>query len=198
MLIELQESLEDLYRLDPAPKITGFLVPAEGNKREELIIVQEEDLFLGLALDPEVVRRLFDPLLAAGNLQEFCLAVEGVSHFLCVMHRVREERPITILELELQAEVDKYVASLMLAQRCPSLPMEQVHHRLFSAYRLVDGLSPDEEERYQQANTLARRYTRRLDRRFVRRQQLPAMLTELRRFYRMDYWAKQELIQRAA
>ena len=69
---------------------------------------------------------------------------------------------------------------------------------LYDDFRLVSGLQPGEAQRYVQANQLARRYARQLEQRFVRRCALPAMLRELRRFYRMSYRAKQELIQRAA
>ena len=206
-LEQLQQALEQLYRLDPAPNITHFLIndqdvrnvhrPGVPRRREELVIVEEEDLFVGVKLDRKLVERLADDQLAATNLQEFCLAVEGVSHFLFVVHRARNEQPTSILELELQAEIDKYVACLMLVERCPSLPPDELRRRLYDSFRLLDDLSREEQARYRRANALARRYARQLEHRFVRRSRLPAMLGELRRFYRMGYRAKQERIQRA-
>ena len=107
-----------------------------------------------------------------------------------------QECPTSMLELELQAEIDKYVAALMLAARCPTLVSEALRARLYHGYRLAEGLTPAEQQRYHQATALARRYARGLERRFVRTGRLPAMLGELRRFYRLTCRAKQELIHR--
>jgi len=196
----LQAGLERLYRLDPAPAVSGFLVENRTNPatREQLLLIEGEELQLGLVLDQGALSTFEDALLAEHNLDPFCLVVEGVSHFLFVMHRARHDRPTSALELELQSEVDKYVAALLLAQRCPKLPPERLRHRLYSGYALVDGLHPEQQRRYHRANLLAKRYSRRLEERFVRASQLGPMLDELRRFYRMPCWAKQELIARAS
>ena len=194
VVVSLQSGLEDLYRLDPAPDITRFLVQARPGRPEELLLVEERELFLGVALAHDYLAGLHHDRLQASNLDAFCLAVEAVSHFLCVMHRVREERSTSIMELELQAEVDKYVAALLLTFRCPSLPSEKLRRRLYDTYELVEHLSGHEQARYHRANQLARRYANKLERRFVRRRQLPSMLQELRRFYRLDCRGKHELI----
>jgi hypothetical protein len=76
---------------------------------------------LGLYLAPGLLDRLRqdDPLrrLHDGNLADLCLLIEGVSHFLGVAWHATQERPVTCLELELQAEIDKYVLALLLAAR---------------------------------------------------------------------------------
>ena len=158
---------------------------------EQLWIIEGADLQLGLAIDQAALRRLGDHQLGEDNLQSFCLAVEGVSHFLFVMHRARRDQPTSALELELQSEVDKYVAALMLARRGEGLPSESLRGRLFRGDRLIEGLPVEEQQRYHRANRLADRFARRLERHYVRRYNLPAMLRELRRFYRMPCWAKQ-------
>lgn len=198
MLSQLQQSIEQLYRLDSAPDITQFLMESPEGSREQLRILQEDDLYLGVSLSPALLARLHDRRLRPSNLDQFCQVVEGVSHYLCVVHRARQTRQITALELELQAEVDKYVTSLMLARRCASLPAEVLRSKLYDRFTLVPRLPPEEQMRYVQANALARRYTRGLERRYVRQRKLPAMLAELRRFYRLSYYGKQDLIQRAA
>lgn len=198
VLAELQRGLERIYRLEPAPEITGFLLEGTTSHREELLILEEEELFVGVSLDPAALVRLGDRLLADMNLDAFCIAVEGVSHFIYVIHRARQSQPTTILELELQAEVDKFVAALLLVERCPKLPPARLRTRLYDEFSLLAHLLPAEQQRYVRANQLARRYARQLEQRFVRRLALPAMIGELRRFYRMSYRAKQELIQRAA
>lgn len=196
ILRDLQRGLETLYRLDPAPEVAPFLLDARhhSERDEELWIVEGDELEIGLALAPESVATLQQQTLADCNLAHFCLVVEGLSHFLFVVHRMRLGQPTSVLELELQAEVDKYVAAMMLAWRCPRLPSERLRQRLYTNYLLVDGLNVEEQHRYHNANDLARRYTRRLEERFVRSRRLPAMLGELRRFYRMPCWAKQGMI----
>jgi len=199
LLRRLQRSLEALYRLEPAPAVTEFLLPwtsqgAADRRAEELLVAEDEDLHVGLRIDPAAVRRLVRARqLEDANLGAFCLAVEGVSHFLLLVHRCHQRQSTTVLELELQAEVDKYVASMVLARR-RELRSSRVRQRLYQRYRLVDGLSAVERQRYERANHLARRYTGRLEQRFIRRRRVPAMLGELRRFYRMPYAAKQALI----
>ena len=56
--------------------------------------------------------RAHDPRerLDDGNLPDFLLALEGVSHFVYIAHRARLERSVSAVELELQAEVDKLPA----------------------------------------------------------------------------------------
>ncbi|MCA9671561.1 MAG: hypothetical protein KC503_38450 [Myxococcales bacterium] len=197
LLQQLQLGLEQLYRLDPAPSICGFLVEGDGRRSEELLLVEDDDLFIGVVLEARALERLGDRLLAHENLEDFCQVVEGVSHFLCVLHRARNERQTSCLELELQAEVDKYVAALLLVQRCPSLKLPRLRRLLYSHYQLLSDLAPHEQRRYHHATALARRYTRHLEH-FVRARRVPAMLGELRRFYRLDYWAKQDRIATAA
>ena len=58
--------------------------------------------------------------LDEANFADFCLAVEGVSHFVYVALRAARERPVSPLELELQAEVDKFACCLLVAGRRPA------------------------------------------------------------------------------
>ena len=51
------------------------------------------------------------------NFADFCLAVEGVSHFIYVALRAADDRGVSQLELELQAEVDKFACCVLVAGR---------------------------------------------------------------------------------
>jgi hypothetical protein len=102
--------------------------------------------------------------------------------------------PVSLLELEMQAEVDKYAITVfLLAEQMggESYP-QQVHARLFDRVSFDARLEPDQYERYRTAHTLAARYCRRLERRFVNRgvARIEAMVRELRRFYRLRHVAK--------
>src|SRR5262249_14875721 len=77
----------------------------EGDAREALLIREREG---------HVEVRIHLPRGAADgrgrpSFDELCQIIEGVSHFLYVAERARRELPATQLELELQAEVDKYI-----------------------------------------------------------------------------------------
>ena len=70
---------------------------------------------------PALLERLdrHDPSdgLDAGNLADCWTALEGISHFLCVAHNAGHDRPVSRLALEMQAEIDKYVACFALLRR---------------------------------------------------------------------------------
>src|SRR5450432_3259042 len=166
---------------------------------EELLLAESPDgAGVALYLDPELLRRLegADPVgaLTENNLADYCTALEGVSHFVYSTWRLHRDSPVSLLELETQAEVDKYAITIFLLaeqQGGQSYPA-QVHARLFDRVSFDARLEPDQYERYRTAHALAARYCRRLERRFVNRGKLKieAMVRELRSFYRLRHAAK--------
>ena len=165
---------------------------------EQLLIAETDDgMELGLYLDAAVLERLDRrcPLstLDETNLGDYCTALEGVSHFHYVTWNTGCERRVSLLELELQAEVDKYASalSLLLAQREGRFPGE-LFQRLFAGCRLLPHLSVAERQRYTEAHRCAARFCEQLETRFLRRRQArpAALLAELRSFYRLGSHAK--------
>ncbi|HJZ87213.1 MAG TPA: hypothetical protein VKN99_18695 [Polyangia bacterium] len=209
MLSLLQRGLEQLYRLEPTPDVRAFMVDEAQRQswglarqpHEQLLLHQSPDgaLEVGLYVDPRALANLerHDPRRSVGehNLHDLCLAVEGVSHFVYVAVRARADVPVSGLELELQAEVDKYVTCLLLAD---GVPPRDLRARLFERIQLADDLSAEERERYRKANACAARYARSLEARFVEARRIPDMLSELRRFYRMRLADKLDRIAEAA
>jgi len=120
VLRALQGGLESMYRVETDLDVCDFLVDGEARDdlhperapREQLLLKQEHDgdLQLGLFVDERTLENLAmrDPRrrLDDSNLQDFLLAVEGVSHFVYLVHRARQARPVSAVELELQAEVE--------------------------------------------------------------------------------------------
>jgi len=213
---ELQRQLEGLYGVPLGYDVQDFLITDQAlatqldtsdNARhtpEKLLVSQDDDgLDIALYLDQEVVDRLraHNPLkrLHDGNLEAFLLALEGVSHFVYLAWNAGQGKGVTLLELEMQAEVDKYVLSALLlrAQRERQLS-PRLHARLFDGAAFDDALSGEERERYQDANRYAGRYCRQLERRFGRDYAGRAPLAELRRFYRLPQGDKIRRIDRAA
>jgi hypothetical protein len=194
VLARLQHGMEALYRIETHIAIDAFVIDATARAemstartpREQLLVREAEDeLAMALFVDAAALANLerHDPAtgLDDRNFADFCLAVEGVSHFVYVARCAAAHRCVSPLELELQAEVDKFVCCWTLVGAA-----EQLRLRLYGDVTYADDLGDDERDRYRTANQEANRYTGGLVRRFVDRQRTIAMLTELRRFYRMD------------
>ncbi len=167
---------------------------------EQVCMIEDErggGVSVGLFIDEQVLERLArrDPSreLDEENLHDYCTALEGVSHFHYLMWSLAHGRSVSLLELELQAEVDKYVAAvaLMTRQRAGNVP-HTLHARLFDAVSFLPQLDEAARRRYQEANRSAARYCRALDERFLspRRLRPEGWLAELRRFFRRGHQEK--------
>ncbi len=196
VLTRLQLGLEALYRVQTHLAIDAFVIddaqrevvdPRRAPREQLLVREADDELAMALFLDAGALANLerHDP--AAGlddrNFTDFCLAVEGVSHFIYVALCAAGQRSVSPLELELQAEVDKFACCVLLAS-----PTSDLRQRLYGDVGYADDLDGAESARYRAANAGANRYAAVLERRFVHADQTDAlpMLAELRRFYRMD------------
>ena len=178
--------LSRYYDLDGVPDVDDFVRLTEGDSRETLLLRDGPD---GL----EIALHLPRAAVEAGHracLDEICQIVEGVSHFLYIAERARRERPVTQLELELQAEVDKYV---MLVDPCregfrPAWGAA-VRARLYDRVTFSHPPGTEPGDRYRFANDLAARFAGRLERHLERRG--PQGAAETHRLLRRFYWAGQ-------
>jgi hypothetical protein len=206
----LQSLLERLYDVDIDHDVYDFLVTDRGRvpglapaaqaraTEEEVLLAETADgAGIALYLDPDLLRRLegADPVgaLTENNLADYCTALEGVSHFVYSAWRLECDLPVSLLELETQAEVDKYAVTVfLLADQQGGLYPAQVHPRLFDRVSFDARLEPDQYLRYRTAHRCAAQYCRRLERRFVSRGQarIEALVRELRKFYRLGSAAK--------
>ncbi|MBI4508789.1 MAG: hypothetical protein HY698_04080 [Deltaproteobacteria bacterium] len=212
MLLRLvQQGLELLYRVETHLDVADFVIDSATRDafglgrapREQLLVAEDgENLELALFVDEKVLANLArnDPRerLDERNLQDFLFTVEGVSHFVFFVWRTRRARPVSALELELQAEVDKYVTCLLTMWPQNGRPPNNLNEILFERFRLEPDLNSEERERYLVANANARAFAGSLYERFVKRIDLPGMLWELRRFYRLGAQEKLAHIKNAA
>jgi hypothetical protein len=121
----MQSLLGRLYDVEVQHDVYDYLVTDRGTLRnitrdndtraldEELLLAETDDgAGVALYLDPALLQRLDDanPLgeLTEGNLADYCTALEGVSHFVYTTWCLGRDAPVSLLELETQAEVDKY------------------------------------------------------------------------------------------
>jgi len=203
MLSRLQRGIEQVYRVDTQVAVDDYVLDADARAalgvgrqpREQLLVAHgaDDELELGLFVDERALANLerHDPatLLDHRNLDDFLLTVEGVSHFIYVVLRAKAHRQVSALELELQAEVDKYVATLLTMERVGDVP-DELAAELFGDVELANDLDAEERRRYRVANENAHRYSESLHRRFVRTRRIDVLLGEVREFYRLSLDAK--------
>lgn len=209
MLDAIQEHLEAIYGIRCEYRARDFLVDGEAARalggtaraREELLVHESGDgLELALYLEPSLVARVsaMQPGEAVeADLGAFCDVAEGVSHFVYLAHTAALERKVSLLELEAQAEVDKFVVCTLSRWSAGVASWAgSVVHRLFERVGFHDHLSASEHWRYREANRLAKSYCERLLP-MVRGRRLDRLLAELRHGYRLGAEAKLQYFARA-
>ena len=188
LLNRLQQHLETIYEVRSDYQVADFVINDPGLARdldvsetarelpEKLLIHKqdEEAVDIALYLDPDLLQRLEtnDPtqLLHGQNLHDFWVALEGISHFLYFTWNAGYERRVSLLEMELQGEVDKYIMAAFLfhRQQQGAVPA-RLHQHLFQNVTYDARLNAAELQRYRSANYFAAR---------------------LRRFYRLTQYHK--------
>ena len=214
-LASLQSALSDIYDLPATPDVAQFLmtdraavarVQGARDSDEQLLVAHEDDgIALALYIDPAVLERLSrrDPFaaLTGDNLGDYLTVAEGVSHFVYVAWNAGFDKPVTLLELELQAEVDKYVlcAWLLREQGRGRFPRE-LHRALFERARIDPTAAAGRARLYHVASSYAGRFCRRVAAGLGRgtRGATRDLLAELRRFYRFGNARKMRHIERFA
>jgi hypothetical protein len=193
-LRRVQRRLESFYALERAPDVVDFVRIGASGSREVLLIQETADDVLELALvlppappDAEHGDATSEPT------DHFMQLIEGVSHFVYIVERARTGLPATRLELELQAEVDKFV---MLALDVPEPDVDRARALVPRLYERVAFVHPPESEagaRYRLANGLAARFMARLS----ALREPTAIAGALRRFYRSGQTEKIRLARAA-
>ncbi len=212
VLGQLQSLLSDIYALEISYDIYDFLITDAqlvstldaGGRRvdEKLLIVEEADAAsVSLYLEPGLMDRLQENnpahRLSAENLEDFWMALEGVSHFIYYAWNAMAEKSITLLEMELQAEVDKFIGTTLLLQQQGETPPPYLHHWLFELPRFDTRLSDDELTRYQDANHYAAKYCLKLVPQLSRWTAGSELNKKLCQFYRLTQPAKIRHIEAA-
>jgi hypothetical protein len=165
----LFHGLEALYGTDTGLDPHNLLLPyeAEEDEAREILFLRESDdgLEVGLALDQDILEHLesmpAQHVLEDDRLGRTLPVLEGLSHLCYVAEAARCERPVSGLELETQAEVDKL--ALCLLHRWPRARDDfgRLVDRLYYRFDLMPA-HDDLRERYQTANRLALGFSRRL------------------------------------
>ena len=218
LLTRLQSLISGIYDVSIAHDVYDFLVTDRGRlpaaaptseSDEELFVSHSAgeggEVGVSLYLDPALLERLnvADPLvrLHDGNVADYWTALEGVSHFLYLAWNAGHDRPVSLLELEMQAEVDKYVSSYwLMREQFPGRFPAELLNVLFERTRIDSRLARGRESLYREATRYAQKFCRRLEHslRGARGESDGEVLAELRRFYRLTNARKLAHIERSA
>ncbi len=199
----LQHRLETRYDLDLGHQVSDFIFsdpeiaanlrgPGGRSACEQVLVCEEAGtLSISVFLDAGVLARLQrrDPLVAVDDdaLDALGLIIEGVSHFVCLVWHAQHGRSCTQLELELQAEIDKFTLMHDLLREQRGRVPADLRQRLFERVSFPADLPVEEHHRYRDANTWAARFCATLQHRFSDRLDHPDAKSLLRRFFR---WAQ--------
>jgi len=176
----IQDQLQEIYDLELHHQVDDYLITdqliassIESNSEsrqidEKLLVFEESDnLNVSLYLAEELLLSLErnNPFqnLNTENLNDYCTALEGVSHFIYLTWNATHDRPVSQLELELQAEVDKFVSIIHLSRtQGISLQWQAISKHLFTNCSFDPLLAPHELVRYQTASDHAHHFCNQL------------------------------------
>jgi hypothetical protein len=153
--------LESYYALERAPDVSEFLREGDNTSREHLLVREDSD---GLSISLFVPANQPPPGPLGPN-DDWAQLIEGVSHFLVLSERARRELSTTQLELELQAEIDKFVLLSVLVEGDYGTLLA-LHRKLYDEVRYLHSDGTVEGLRYRLANRWAARYLFRLMERY--------------------------------
>jgi hypothetical protein len=161
----LQRQLEQFYGLERAPNVKEYTRLGAANTREQLLVQEsQQGIYLAVVFPEDQI--------PAGPLQpsdDWTQLIEAVSHYLFLSERARVELPTTQLELELQAEIDKFVVlqpTFGSVERGHPGGLERelldLHRWLYEDVRFLHASESEAGERYRLANRLAAKYVAKL------------------------------------
>jgi hypothetical protein len=170
-IVEAQRWITSIYRLDLDLRAEQFVVDPDtalkllppDSPRSGLLVVEEPaEISVGIYID-------------AADLEDPWTVIEETSHLLYLAWLADRDWSVSRLVLEFQSEVDRYAVARLSG-----------HDGLgcFEGFRWCDWMDAPTRERYATAHYRARSYCRSLERRYPSRPDTPALLSELRHFYR--------------
>ena len=198
-LDRIYRGLEALYQTSTGVSPSEMLIPFErgdATPREVLIARQSEDgdLEVGLALDAGTLSLLenssVEDSLGDEQLGHTLPVLEGLSHLVYLAEAARQERPISGLELETQAEVDKFAICILHRWRSARDDFDPLLQRLYYRFEMAP-MREDLQQRYEQANRTALGFSRSL-RRHVHTGSIGDFRQALRRFWHAPMSRKRE------
>lgn len=180
---QIHESLKRLNGIEHSFSPEDFLIPTEA-QNALLISQSSSDADLAICLENRILKVLqekqFPRDFDLSLLPDLSVAVEELSHFNFFCVHASHERSLSLLEMEVQGEVDKFAFALDCLEQQNALNFKHaLFEQCFESFQLGPWVAADEVERYRQAHQIARAFCRRLLKSFEHREQL------LKEFFRL-------------
>ena len=210
-LVSLQHALQHHYDIELPYCISEFVCHSAQSETgssnckgttPEMLVYREDgtNLDISLFLNPSLLTDIDNNTCLrqwSGEIfDNGCIVLEGVSHFLYMIFNAHHDRQVSLLDLEIQAEIDKFIFAALNTDYRDST--DELLDRLFCQISYREELSPTLKQRYQQANDLAYKYCHWLANSFALRLDDRDLAAEIAKIYRLNGTAKQQHINNAA
>ncbi|MBT3182825.1 MAG: hypothetical protein HN337_10025 [Deltaproteobacteria bacterium] len=193
-LVELYKMLCRIYDIQNPQEIDRFIITDQAQKkdvsignrfsnRESLLIRESDDgLEIGLYISPDILRSIENnnPL---DDPDALACVIEGTSHFLYLCECIEKGRKVTQLELELQAEVDKFLLLHLIAHSDGGSISPALFNMQFENHAFDPALDPSEIQRYRDANRFAAKYCHQLLSNYFNPLRFSDLLVQVRDFF---------------
>jgi hypothetical protein len=163
---QIQKSLETLNGFSNPHSVEDFIIASD--KKNALIVhEQNEEADIAVCLQKKILDKLSQTKLPRDfQLELFpdlSIVIEELSHFNTYCLKAMHLQEVSELELEVQAEVDKFGLALgWLEQRNEQELREKVYDILFKEIHLGDWVENAEADRYQEAHLIAKNFCRKI------------------------------------
>jgi len=161
----IENHLRTFYPIDHAISANDYILDpyfshdAVNNKRAAVVSIECEEgfqnigIYFSQSLIEQHTRVTPQNLVTTMSLDSHCAIIEEISHFHLLAHRTQYDQPVTRLELETQAEIDKFLI-------CATMLLEQTgdaHFHSLARCLYDNGLITDLAHRtiYEDANRFA-------------------------------------------
>ncbi|MEE2959305.1 MAG: hypothetical protein VYA34_01065 [Myxococcota bacterium] len=204
VLSELQNALQELNSINVGHDIEDFLIDSTSREAlpgailgtpEQIFVSQpsSDEMDLAVYIDDSILETLQQHCPSQGlsdaNVDAYCVALEGVSHFNLILWRADQDWPISQLELELQAEVDKFVgAGCLLINNGygPKLAKRIMQKALFENFEWRHGFGEEQLRRYRTATLGAKEFVDSFQLSQYPNEAIPFLTAQARMFYRLS------------
>jgi hypothetical protein len=187
-----------LLHEDADPEVNDGLV--ESGKMDAALVLKTmsekpADVSLGIFLNSAL--RDILPSLKGWHVEKwnheqvsaFITTSEEISHFNYFLFPTLRKRKVSQLELELQGDVDKFFLMFFALARGKKASPEMfdlLYEQLFMHFRLKEGLSEEQQERYRDANNFAKAFILKCRPLLIDRTKFSQAIENARKFYRLD------------
>jgi len=165
ILSQIDQRIQNVNGFENEFSFEDFLFVSDENQNALVVKEDQGEASVLLCLQEKIIKRIenkivpwdFKPEL----LPDLSIAIEELSHFNTYCKRAAEDREISPLELEVQAEVDKFALALeWLDELNQEKLQDEIFEILFGQCQVGAWVSGSKADRYVDAHRIARNFCR--------------------------------------